>query len=200
MRVIFFKKLHEPKFNPHSWKFRQYVGSEGRMIMARHFLLAGATQFRNLIASSMLVAVLVASASFVNVVSSQAEVVVDIKKGNVEPLPIALSNFSGELGPEISSIIEANLRGSGLFRPIDQAAFIQKIEDHNVIPRFEDWRLISAQALVSGTVVKEADGRLKAEFRLWDVFGAEQMISAQYFTGPNNKRRLAHIISDAIYS
>lgn len=131
--------------------------------------------------------------------SSNAKVVVDITKGNVEPLPIAISNFNGELGPEISSIIEANLRGSGLFRPIDQAAFIQKIDDHNVIPRFEDWRVISAQALVTGTVVKEADGRLKAEFRLWDVFSAEQMISAQYFTGPNNKRRLAHIISDAIY-
>jgi len=131
--------------------------------------------------------------------SAQARVVVDLTKGNVEPLPIAINSFSGELGAEITSIIEANLRNSGLFKPIDQAAFIEKISDHNTTPRFEDWRVINAQALVNGAVTKEADGRLKAEFRLWDVFGAEQMIGQQYFTGANNKRRLAHIISDAIY-
>ncbi|MFK7902400.1 MAG: Tol-Pal system beta propeller repeat protein TolB [Nitratireductor sp.] len=132
--------------------------------------------------------------------TANAKVVVDITKGNVEPLPIAVSQFSGQLGAEITSIIENNLRNSGLFRPIDQAAFIQKITDHNSLPRFEDWRVISSQALVTGTVVKEADGRLKAEFRLWDVFGSEEITSAQYFTTPNNKRRLAHIISDTIYS
>jgi TolB protein len=130
----------------------------------------------------------------------QARVVIDLTKGNVEPLPIAINNFSGQLGPEITSIIEANLRNSGLFKPIDQAAFIQQITDHNTVPRFEDWRVINAQALVTGSVSAEADGRLKAEFRLWDVFGSEQMIGQQYFTNPKNKRRLAHIISDAIYT
>src|SRR5680860_110295 len=130
---------------------------------------------------------------------SQARVVVDITKGNVEPLPIAITPFGGELGQEISSIIEANLRNSGLFRPIERAAFIEKISDHNAVPRFEDWRVISAQALVTGNVTKTPDGRLKAEFRLWDVFGSEQIIGQQYFTNPENKRRLAHIISDAIY-
>jgi len=129
----------------------------------------------------------------------QARVVVDLTKGNVEPLPIAINDFSGQLGPEITSIIDANLRNSGLFKPIAKAAFIQQITDHNSVPRFEDWRVINAQALVTGSVSAEADGRLKAEFRLWDVFGSEQMIGQQYFTNPTNKRRLAHIISDAIY-
>lgn len=130
---------------------------------------------------------------------AKARVVIDITKGNIEPLPIAITGFSGELGPEISSIVEANLANSGLFKPIEEAAFIEKISDINAVPRFEDWRVINAQALVTGNVSKEADGRLKAEFRLWDVFGAEQMIGQQYFTNPQNKRRLAHIISDAIY-
>ena len=129
----------------------------------------------------------------------QARVVIDINKGTIEPLPIAITDFGGQLGPEISSIIEADLRNSGLFKPIEKAAFIQQLADHNQIPKFEDWRVINAQALVTGAVSTEADGRLKAEFRLWDVFGAEQMIGQQYFTGANNKRRLAHIIADAIY-
>ena len=105
----------------------------------------------------------------------------DLTKGTVEPLPIAINNFSGELGPEIPSIIENNLRNSGLFKPIDQAAFIQQIADHNTVPKFEDWRVINAQALVTGAVSREADGRLKAEFRLWDVFGAEQMNRSAIF-------------------
>lgn len=171
-----------------------------KIIMAKEVSQLGTAHMKAIFTKIMVAVALTLSASFAVIETSKAEVVVDITKGNVEPLPIAISGFSGALGPEITSIIENNLRGSGLFRPIEQAAFIQKITDHNVIPRFEDWRVISAQALVTGTVVKEADGRLKAEFRLWDVFGSEQMISSQYFTGPNNKRRLAHIISDAVYS
>lgn len=143
--------------------------------------------------------ILVSLLAVSNISVSQARVEIDINKGNVEPLPIAITNFSGQLGAEISSIVDADLRNSGLFKPIDQAAFIQKIDNPNTIPRFEDWRVINAQALVTGSVSKEADGRLKAEFRLWDVFGSEQLIGQQYFTNPNNKRRLAHIIADAIY-
>ena len=44
-----------------------------------------------------------------------------------------------------------------------------------------------------------ADGRLKAEFRLWDVLAGQQLAGQQYFTTPDNWRRIAHIISDAIY-
>ena len=37
-------------------------------------------------------------------------------------------------------------------------------------PRFADWRVINAQALVNGAVTVQPDGRLRVEFRLWDVF------------------------------
>lgn len=132
-------------------------------------------------------------------VAAHAKLELDLTKGTIEPLPIAITNFSGDIGAETSSIVSSNLKNSGLFAPIDPAAFIQQISDPNAVPRFEDWRVINAQALVTGTVSKEGDGRLKAEFRLWDVFGNEQIIGQQYFTNPNNSRRLAHIISDAIY-
>ena len=129
---------------------------------------------------------------------------IDITKGNVEPLPIAITDFIGggaqaQLASDIGQVITSNLKNSGLFKPIEKAAFIQKITDPNVIPRFEDWRIINAQALVTGRVVRASDGRLKAEYRLWDVFGAEQMAGKQFFTTPKNWRRVAHIISDAIY-
>ncbi|MCY6379314.1 Tol-Pal system beta propeller repeat protein TolB [Hoeflea prorocentri] len=130
-----------------------------------------------------------------------ALVEIDINQANVEPLPMAVTDFISEddLGPKISDVIASDLRRSGLFAPINKQAFIQKISNPDVSPRFEDWRVINAQALVVGRVSKEADGRLRAEFRLWDTFAGDQLIGQQFFTQPENWRRVAHIIADAIY-
>ncbi|MCO6185105.1 Tol-Pal system beta propeller repeat protein TolB [Rhizobium sp. L1K21] len=130
-----------------------------------------------------------------------ALVEININKGNVQPLPIAITDFvSGDaMGANISQVIAADLKRSGLFAPVDKKAFIEKISNPDQPPRFEDWRVINAQALVTGRVVKESDGRLRAEFRLWDTFAGQQMIGQQFFTQPENWRRVAHIIADAIY-
>lgn len=134
------------------------------------------------------------------VTPAHALVEIDITKGNVEPLPIAITDFAGEqVARDIASVVETDLRNSGLFRPIEKAAFIDRISGVDAVPRFEDWRVINTQALVTGRVSKESDGRLRAEFRLWDVFASQQMIGQQFFTNPQNWRRVAHIIADAIY-
>ena len=134
-----------------------------------------------------------------------AEVRIDITRGHLEPLPIAITNFFGkgtqnqEVGTDIATVIAGNLERSGLFKPIDKGAFLQKPEALQVQPRYSDWRVINAQALVNGSVSLQPDGRLRVEFRLWDVFAEAQMTGLAYFTEPNNWRRVAHIISDAIY-
>ncbi|MGZ5960404.1 MAG: Tol-Pal system beta propeller repeat protein TolB, partial [Rhizomicrobium sp.] len=99
----------------------------------------------------------------------------------------------------IAKVVRADLERSGLFRPLDPKSFVEKITNINVPPQFGSWRAISAQALVAGQVQAQPDGRLRVDFRLWDVFGETQMIGQQYFTTPENWRRIAHIISDAIY-
>ncbi len=136
--------------------------------------------------------------------SAKAVVEIDITKGNVEPLPIAISDFLGggaqrQLAEDIGRIITDNLKNSGLFKPIDREAFLEKITDSDVIPTFVKWRQINAQALVTGRVTRGRDGQLKAEFRLWDVFGGEQLAGQHFSVTPKNWRRVAHIISDAIY-
>src|SRR4029079_12794802 len=65
--------------------------------------------------------------------------------------------------------------------------------------RFDDWRTINAQALVTGRITRQPDGRLRAEYRLWDVFAGQQLDGKQYFSTQDNWRRIGHIISDAIY-
>jgi len=129
----------------------------------------------------------------------------DVTQGNVQPMPIALPDFIGgtpgdmEGGRGVTEVITANLRRSGLFAPIDQAAYIERIANIDVMPRFDDWRPLNAQALVTGRITRQGDGRLKAEFRLWDVFAGQQLMGQQYFSTPDNWRRIAHIISDAVY-
>ncbi len=136
---------------------------------------------------------------------AQAQLRVDITRGTVEPMPIAIPEFFGktpqeiDTGRKMANLISADLERSGLFRPIDRRAFIQKVAALRVKPRFGDWRQINAQALVAGSTQAQRDGRLKVEFRLWDVFGEVQMTGLAYFTAPDNWRRVAHIIADEIY-
>ena len=153
--------------------------------------------FRAMVTAAALTAGLVATATL----PAHALVEIDVYKGNIEPLPIAITDFlaSDAMGAEITGIIAADLERSGLFAPIDKGAFIEKISNPDAAPRFEDWKVINAQALVTGRVTQESDGRLRAEFRLWDTFAGQQLIGEQFFANKANTRRVAHIIADAIY-
>jgi TolB protein len=130
---------------------------------------------------------------------------VEVGEGNIQPIPIALPDFmggtpaDGEAPRSVTQVMTNDLKRSGLFAPIDPTAFIERIATLDSPPRFPDWRAINAQALVTGRLTRQGDGRLKAEFRLWDVFAGVQLIGQQYFTTPDNWRRVAHIIADAIY-
>jgi len=138
---------------------------------------------------------------------------VDITRGNLSPLPLAVSPLSIDdkskksfekilseenIGSEISVIVENNLRTSGLFNPLSKEAFLQAPDIANLKPRFEDWNLIKAQALITGKVTY-VDEKLRVEFRLWDVLAAKEMMALAFTTVPNNWRRVGHIISDKVY-
>ena len=148
---------------------------------------------------------------FISLNSSYSLIEVDITRGNLDPLPIAVSPLHvdikstehegikvKELGANISSIIERNFKNTGLFNPLKKEAFVQKPDIAHLKPRFEDWRLIKAQALVTGKILVK-DGKLKVEFRLWDLTAAKEMTALAFTTTPTNWRRVAHIISDKIY-
>ncbi len=138
---------------------------------------------------------------------------VDITRGNLNPLPIAVSSLYSDketteafkkevkidkIGEEISLIIENNLRTTGLFNPLEKKAFLQKPDVAHLKPRFEDWSLIKSQALITGKVEFQ-DEKVRVEFRLWDVLAAKEILALAFTTVPNNWRRIGHIISDKIY-
>ena len=129
---------------------------------------------------------------------------ITLSQGTVKPTPIAVTNlFSNnsnldKLGKNIASVISDNLERSGLFIPINNKAFIQSSESLSDQPRFEDWKVIKAQHLVAGKIENNGD-KISIEFRLFDVFAQKQIVGKKYETSKNNWRRVAHIISDAIF-
>ena len=145
--------------------------------------------------------------------NSFALIEVDITRGNLSPLPIAVSPLSldkeskqnlekilkkDDIGSEISIVVENNLKKSGLFNPLNKDSFLQKPDIAHLKPRFEDWALIKAQALITGKVTF-VDEKLRVEFRLWDVLAAKEMMALAFTTVPSNWRRVGHIITDKIY-
>jgi TolB protein len=130
---------------------------------------------------------------------ARAQIEVDVNRGDIQPLPVAVPSFRGERGAEIAQVITSNLERSGLFRPIDPAAFIERDLDIRYQPRFADWKTINAQGLVNGEVTVDATGRLTVNFRLWDVFAEQQLLGMQFTSTSENWRRVAHKISDAVY-
>jgi TolB protein len=127
---------------------------------------------------------------------------VDITQGTLKPIPIAIHEFLGEdpqLGHDVSGVVAADLERSGLFKPLDPASFLDRIRDLNTAPRFQDWRVINAQALVVGRASRAPDGRVMAEFRLWDVYSGRQLASQRYAVRPQEWRRLGHLVADEVY-
>jgi len=128
-----------------------------------------------------------------------------IDQGQVEPLPVAIPAFSGDtadearFGQDIANVISANLERSGLFAPADPRSFIERTIDFGAAPQFGSWRLIRVDALINGRVVMQDDGRLRVEFFLWDVYGEQSMLGLQFFSTPEGWRRVAHLITDAVY-
>ncbi|MEL7547874.1 MAG: Tol-Pal system beta propeller repeat protein TolB [Pseudomonadota bacterium] len=150
--------------------------------------------------------------------AANAQLEVNISEGVLKPTPIAIPDFESidvdpEITAEISQIIRNDLESTGLFEIIPESAFIQKDLNIEVAPRFADWKIINSDALVIGTVekvVRDGNELLRGSVRMWDVYGEELMrfedesgrlVSGRRFlTNPEDLRRIAHKISDAVYS
>jgi len=127
-------------------------------------------------------------------------------EGESAPTPIAIPPFvrggpaDKDIADGVTRIITDNLTRSGLFAPINPATFIEGTPDIDAVPQFESWRTLHAQVLVVGRARRQDDGQVRVEFRLWNVVTGEDIVDGAYGAPPQNWRRIAHIISDQIYT
>jgi TolB protein len=134
--------------------------------------------------------------------SVKADVTIEILGGAANQIPIAVAPFQQQdhqLNPNsISTIIEADLRRSGLFKTLDTRG-IASIPHSPAEINFSDWSAIQAQTLTIGSVESLSGNRLRVTFRLFDVLRQSQMLAMEFTVVQSQQRATAHKIADLIY-
>ena len=156
--------------------------------------------FKLIICQTVILLILILSAQ-----AFSEDLRIKINSGQVEPLHIAIANFTGEegssnkIGMQISNVVSNNLVGSGQFKAIESAAFIAPPTSPSVRPNFTDWSPLGIKALITGSVKNINDEQIEVEFRLWDVIAETDLIGLRLSVNSKAWRRVAHIISDEIF-
>ncbi len=149
---------------------------------------------------------LLATAATIAAAQSDGPLRIEITEGVIEPMPFAVPDFvpngssASEYAKNLSRVIAADLSGTGLFREIPSSAHISKISDFKAPIKFQDWKAINAQALITGSV-SVSGGNATVQFRVWDVFSGVEQGNGLQFAGPvEGWRRMAHKVADEVYS
>jgi TolB protein len=124
----------------------------------------------------------------------------DVRSGGAfKPVPIAVTGFAGDSGGEVASIVINNFNHSVFITPIGPERFGQQAVNPDQAPVMDAFRAANAQYVLTGRANREG-GRVKTAFRLWDVSTGAQVTGQQYTTDANNLRRVAHLVSDAVFT
>ncbi|WP_036290992.1 Tol-Pal system beta propeller repeat protein TolB [Methylosinus sp. PW1] len=132
---------------------------------------------------------------------ARAARVLDLRAGGgFQPVSVAVTNFSGDEAARIvTSVVVNNFKRSVFLRPIEPGA-VPEPAGSEATPNLDLFRTLNAQYVVTGRSQRSPDGRLKTEFRLFDVSTGEQAAGQQYVTDSANMRRVAHLVSDAVFT
>lgn len=123
---------------------------------------------------------------------------VEVTGVGLTQIPIAVASFRGEdtAGAKISAIVWADLERSGQFKGVDSTAATL---DEASRPEFSIWRQKSADALLTGSLNRLADGRFDVRVRLWDVVRGQDLGGQGLAVTTGDLRLAAHRIADFVY-
>jgi TolB protein len=131
---------------------------------------------------------------------------IEITEGVIEPVPYAVPDFVAENGAgsqysaALARVVANNLSGTGLLREIPASAHIGRITSFDAPVQYSDWRTINARALITGAVAVSGQ-RITVKFRLFDISSGAQLGEGLQFDGRTDSwRRMAHRVSDAVYT
>jgi TolB protein len=125
---------------------------------------------------------------------AEAKIYIDIDSPVLKKLPIAIQEFSGTSGKEISDIIRYDLTFTGLFLYIDRAAYIEN-PSQPFNPK--NWSPIGVEAVVKGSAKEDRD--LVVTMSLYDVFEGKEILKKEYKAEREFVRPLSHAIANDIY-
>ena len=124
----------------------------------------------------------------------EAKIYIDISSPGFRKVPIAIQEFIGPHGKEISGIIKNDLEFTGIFTAIDKAAYLEKPSEP-FHPK--NWTPIGVETVLKGISAGGKD--LDVTATLYDVYGGEAILKHEYRTNKKYLRLLSHTISNDIY-
>jgi TolB protein len=131
-------------------------------------------------------------------VPASAQFRVEVSGVGLTQLPIAIANFKGDdVAPQkMAAIVQADLERSGQFRAVDTEGVVI---DEVSRPDISVWRQKNADALLTGSIARLADGRFDVRFRLWDTVRGRDLGGQSHAVSASDLRLAAHRISDFVY-
>jgi len=118
--------------------------------------------------------------------------------GEFKPVTIAVTPFAGD-SAKIGAVIANDMAHSIFLSPLNPSTFPDKQADPDAPPNLDAWRTVNAQFVLTGGV-EGGGSKLTARFRLWDVATGEQVAGEQFSADASGARRVAHLISDRVFS
>jgi TolB protein len=123
---------------------------------------------------------------------------VEVSGVGLTQVPIAIPAFRGDdAAPQkMAAIVLADLERSGQFRAVDTGGVAM---DEGSRPEVSTWRQKGADALVTGSISRLADGRYDVRVRLWDVVRGQDLGGQSFAVVVGDLRLVAHRVADFVY-
>lgn len=122
---------------------------------------------------------------------------VEVSGVGLTQVPIAFAPLRGEeTSPQkTSAIVQADLERSGQFRGVTAGV----VTDETQRPDISAMRQKGADALLTGSISKMADGRYDVRIRLWDVVRGQDLGAMSYTVVAADLRLASHRVADFVY-
>ncbi len=134
---------------------------------------------------------------------AHAKMKVDITHGNTKKISIVFSkNKSNKdqeniFAQEIIKVVKADLIRSGLFEINDDLTLQGNDKGDIAVGNFDADKAISLVTIIAEI---SEDDNIELKYRLWDTSRKEQLLAKSLKASKDSLRRIAHIISDSVYT
>ncbi len=135
-------------------------------------------------------------------VPARAELTIEITQGAGQAVPVAVVPFGleglQEAPLDVAGIIAADLARSGRFAPLERRDMLAR-PTRGVDIDFDDWRMVNAELIVVGRLVREGEDDYTVQFQLFDVLRGEQLVGYRMPSSERGLRLAAHRAADMIF-